>query len=73
MTKHRRITGFVAIALMAVVATISATRSHSPTTDGIVASAGTQETEKFLDAFAPLLHAAGGDLRLRIAERGTGE
>jgi len=44
MTKHRRITGFVAIALMAVVATISTTRSHPPTTDGIVASAGTIAT-----------------------------
>jgi hypothetical protein len=37
MTKHRRITGFVAVALMAVVATVSTTRSHSHSTDGIVA------------------------------------
>ena len=41
MTKHRRITGFVAIALLAVAATIATTRSHSPSADGIVASAGT--------------------------------
>jgi hypothetical protein len=41
MTKHRTITGFVAIALLAVVATAVNVRSHSPWTDGIVVSAGT--------------------------------
>ena len=40
MTKHRTITGFVAVALLAVVAMAATMRSHSPWTDGIV-SAGT--------------------------------
>jgi len=34
MTKHRRITGFVAVALLAVAATAATMRSHSPWTDG---------------------------------------
>jgi hypothetical protein len=54
MTKHRRITGFVAIALMAVAATISTTRSHSPSTDGIVASAGTIATVNFDDRWSAI-------------------
>jgi hypothetical protein len=33
MTKHRRITGFVAVALLAVVATTATMRSHHGTTD----------------------------------------
>jgi hypothetical protein len=41
MTKHRTITGFAAVALLAVAATAAAMRSHSPWTDGIVVSAGT--------------------------------
>ena len=41
MTKHRTITGFVAVALLAVAATVATMRSHSPWTDGIVVSAGT--------------------------------
>jgi hypothetical protein len=41
MTKHRRITGFVAVALLAVAATATTMRSHSPGTDGNVVSAGT--------------------------------
>ena len=41
MTKHRTITGFVAVALLAVAATAGMMRSHSPWTDGIVVSAGT--------------------------------
>jgi hypothetical protein len=40
MTKHRTITGFVAVALLAVAATAVTKRSHSPWTDGIV-DAGT--------------------------------
>ncbi|MEH2527192.1 MULTISPECIES: hypothetical protein [unclassified Bradyrhizobium] len=39
MTKHRTITGFVAVALLAVAATAVTMRSHSP--DGIVVSTGT--------------------------------
>ena len=34
MTKHRTITGFVAVALLAVAATAANMRSHSPWTDG---------------------------------------
>ena len=42
MTKHRTITGFVAVALLAVAATAATMRSHSPWNDGIVVSAGTK-------------------------------
>ncbi len=42
MTKHRTITGFVAVALLAVAATVATMRSHSPWTDSIVVSAGTK-------------------------------
>jgi hypothetical protein len=41
MTKHRAITGFAAVALLAVAATAATMRSHSPWTDGIVFSART--------------------------------
>jgi hypothetical protein len=41
MTKHRTITGFVAVALLAVAATAATMRSHSPLTDAVVVSAGT--------------------------------
>jgi len=41
MTKHRTITGFVAVALLAVAATVATVRSHSPWTDGIAVPAGT--------------------------------
>jgi hypothetical protein len=39
MTRHRTITGFVAIALLAVAATAATMRSHPP--EGIVVSTGT--------------------------------
>jgi putative intracellular protease/amidase len=41
MTKHRTITGFVAVALLAVAATAATMRSRSPWTDGIVVSGTT--------------------------------
>jgi len=41
MTKHRTITGFVAVALLAVAATAVTMKSHSPWTDGLVVSADT--------------------------------
>jgi len=41
MTKHRTITGFVAVALLAVAATAATVRSHSPWIEGTVVSAGT--------------------------------
>ena len=41
MTRHRTITGFVAVALLAVAATAATLRSHSPWSEGIVVSAGT--------------------------------
>jgi hypothetical protein len=43
MTRHRTITGFVAVALLAVAATGATMRSHPPSTDGIVVSAGTNQ------------------------------
>ena len=36
MTKHRTITGFVAVALLTVAATGAAMRSHLPWTDGTI-------------------------------------
>jgi hypothetical protein len=41
MTKHRTITGFAAVALLAVAATAATMRSHSPWTDSTVVSVGT--------------------------------
>jgi hypothetical protein len=41
MTKHRTITGFVAIALLTIAATVANIRTHGPLTDGIVVSSGT--------------------------------
>jgi len=41
LTKHRTITGFVAVALVAVAATAVTMRSHSPWADGIVVSGTT--------------------------------
>jgi hypothetical protein len=41
MMKHRTITGFVAVALVAVAATAVTMRSHSPWADGIVVSGTT--------------------------------
>jgi putative intracellular protease/amidase len=41
MRKHRTITGFVAVALVAVAATAVTVRSHSPWADGIVVSSTT--------------------------------
>jgi hypothetical protein len=41
MTRHRTITGFVAVALLAVAATAATMRSHAPWTDGIVVAPGT--------------------------------
>jgi hypothetical protein len=41
MTKHRTITGFVAVTLVAVAATAVTVRSHSPWADGIVVSGTT--------------------------------
>jgi hypothetical protein len=39
MTKHRTITGFVAVALLAAAATVANIRTHGPSTDGIVGTA----------------------------------
>jgi len=41
MTRHRTITGFVAVALLAVAATAATMRSHASWTDGIVVAPGT--------------------------------
>jgi hypothetical protein len=54
MTKHRTITGFIAVTLFAVVATAATMRSHSPWTDGMVISAGTTLLKGFtVDAKKP--------------------
>ncbi|MBR0692958.1 hypothetical protein [Bradyrhizobium lablabi] len=44
MTKHRTITGVVAVALLAVAATAATMKSHSPWTDGMVASGTTSKS-----------------------------
>ena len=54
MTKHRRITGFLAIALMAVVATISTARSPSRSTGGIAVAASTIATADFDDRWSAI-------------------
>jgi hypothetical protein len=54
MTKHRTITGFVTVALLAVAATAANLRTHAPSTDGIVVSAGTTALKGIpVDANAP--------------------
>jgi hypothetical protein len=41
MTRHRTITGFVTVAVLAIAAITATMRSHSRWTEGIVVSAGT--------------------------------
>jgi len=41
MTRHRTITGFVTVALLAVAATAATMRSHAPGTAGIFVATGT--------------------------------
>ena len=43
MTRHRTITGFVAVALLAVAATAATMKSHSP--EGIVVAAGATDSK----------------------------
>jgi hypothetical protein len=50
MTRHRTITGFVAVALLAVAATAANMRSHSPSTDGIVSASTTMLKGLTVDA-----------------------
>jgi hypothetical protein len=55
MTRHRTITGFVAVALLAVAATAAAMRSHAPWTDGVVVSPGTTMLKDLtVDANTPI-------------------
>ncbi len=48
MTKHRTITGFVAVALLAGAATAATMRSHSPSTDLPIASAGMMSLKELM-------------------------
>ena len=50
MTKHRTITGFVAVALLAVAATAANIRTHAPST---AVSAGTTSKGSPVDANSP--------------------
>jgi hypothetical protein len=45
MTRHRTITGFVAVALIAIAATAATMRSHLHWTDVTVASTGTTTSQ----------------------------
>jgi len=60
MTRHRTITGFVAVALLAVAATAATMRSHSP--EGVVVSPGAT-TSKGLTVDANDLPTASFDER----------
>ena len=54
MTRHRTITGFAAVALIAIAATAATMRSHLHWTDVSVASAGTTALEaRTVDANMP--------------------
>jgi hypothetical protein len=48
MTKHRTITGFVAVTLLAVAATAATMRSHSPWTNGTTLLKGLTRTNSRL-------------------------
>ncbi|HEX7923979.1 MAG TPA: hypothetical protein VF583_23675 [Bradyrhizobium sp.] len=55
MTKHRTITGFVAVTLLAVTATAATIRSHLPRTDGVVVSdADALPAKDFSDRWSPI-------------------
>ena len=55
MTKHRTITGFVAVALLAVTATAATVKSHLPRTETVVASgADTLPAKDFSDRWSPI-------------------
>ena len=60
MTRHRTITGFVAVALLAVAATAATMKSHSP--EGIVVAAGPTDS-KSLTAGANEIPAASFEER----------
>lgn len=60
MTRHRTITGFVAVALLAVAATAATMRSHSP--EGIVVATDTTDS-KTLTVDAKELPTASFDER----------
>ena len=68
MTKHRTITGFVAVALLAVAATVATMRSHSP--EGIVVATGTTMS-KGLTVDANELPTASFDERLSAMSPST--
>ena len=46
MTKHRTITGFVAVALLAVAASAATIKSHPPGSNGIVVSGTTSKADR---------------------------
>ncbi|OKO70043.1 hypothetical protein [Bradyrhizobium sp. NAS96.2] len=55
MTKHRTITGFVAVALLAVTATAATVKSHLPRTEGVVVSgADALPAKDFGDRWSPI-------------------
>ncbi|MTV13286.1 MULTISPECIES: hypothetical protein [Bradyrhizobium] len=55
MTKHRTITGFVAVALLAVTATAATIKSHAPRTDGtVVAGTDSLPARDFSDRWSAL-------------------
>ena len=56
MTKHRTITGFVAVALLAVAATTATIRSHSLWTDGTTGlTVGANKPADFEDRWSAMI------------------
>ena len=53
MTKHRTITGFVAVALLAVAATAANIRTHAPSTTAFVSAGTTTSKGLPVDANSP--------------------
>lgn len=55
MTKHRTITGFVAVALLAVTATVATMTSHAPRTAGtVVSDTDAPPAKDFGDRWSPV-------------------
>jgi hypothetical protein len=60
MTKHRRITGLVVVALLAVTATAATMRSHAPRSDGtVISGADTRPAADFNDRWSPISLSPG--------------
>ncbi|MGC2318224.1 MAG: hypothetical protein WA615_17285 [Bradyrhizobium sp.] len=71
MTKHRTFIGFVAVALLAVATTTANTRSHSPSSDLAIASAGMMSLKELTADVANKLPNEDFDDQSLVFSRGT--